>query len=115
MSHGHQTSTAENGREASRRMGNSTYDLIITDIYMPDQDGLETISSAKKLQPKTPIIAISSNEQNFDVLKIAGHLGASHCLRKPFSKETLIELVNTVLSETEPCPSNFEGTVSTNK
>lgn len=75
------------------------YDIIITDIIMPDKDGFETINDIRKYDLKIPIIAVTGDgayEQNQN-LKIAEKLGANDTLMKPFETSTLVEKINTIL------------------
>jgi YesN/AraC family two-component response regulator len=72
----------------------------MTDIIMPDKDGLEVIMALKRVAPTIKIIAVSG-EGRIDAtsyLDLAVKLGASASLSKPFSGETLISTVNRVLS-----------------
>jgi two-component system, chemotaxis family, chemotaxis protein CheY len=64
---------------------------VVTDIFMPDQDGLELIRSVRKKWPELPIIAMSGggNIGNLDVLRAAKAMGAVQVLTKPFDFEEL--------------------------
>ena len=74
-------------------------DLVITDILMPQKEGIETIREIRAVLPGTPIIAISGNaEPRADYLKMAQTFGASAILAKPFDPTVLLELVNRLLS-----------------
>ena len=66
--------------------------LIITDLVMPEQEGLETIRQVRKHHPKIPIIAISGGGRNSstDYLLLARKLGAAGTLAKPFSRDELV-------------------------
>ena len=70
-------------------------DLIVTDVIMPEKEGLETIIEIRRLDRQLPIIAISGGGRigNADFLEIASRLGASVTLPKPFDPETLVNLV----------------------
>ena len=57
---GHQVSRASNGREAMSSLCGATYDLILTDIFMPDCDGLELIKAIRKADKTLPVIAMSA-------------------------------------------------------
>lgn len=93
-------------REASRHLREETFDLLVTDLFMPDQDGFETIVEARKVQPSIRIIAISSNHLLSDQLSVARKLGANHCLPKPFTTEALLHTVRETL-RSRPKPSTF--------
>ncbi len=76
-------------------------DLIISDIFMPKKEGLETISELRSKHPKVKIIAISGgglpNQVNF--LPTAELLGAIHTLSKPFKSEELLTVIGELLKE----------------
>ncbi len=75
-------------------------DLLITDIFMPEMEGLETIRRARGLQPAMPIIAISGvTFEGADYLSIAEKFGAAAALRKPFRPAELVALVTRLLAE----------------
>jgi CheY-like chemotaxis protein len=67
-------------------------DLVITDVSMPERDGLETMSDLRQSHPQLPVIAISGDVPlNRDLfLEIAAKLGASRVLAKPFRIDELI-------------------------
>lgn len=96
----HEVEEAENGVKALEMQGASPFDLIITDIIMPEKEGVETIVELKQLYPSLKIIAISGGgrTRNMDFLKLAKDLGADSILSKPFSDEDLMEHVNACLS-----------------
>jgi CheY-like chemotaxis protein len=74
---------------------------VITDILMPDGDGIEVIRALKKAQPHVRIIAVSGGGRHLEAsecLKLASGLGAHGVLRKPFRREELLRLVTQQLS-----------------
>ena len=77
------------------------FDLVITDIFMPDQDGLGVIMEIRKNKPKAKIIAISGGGDlvKKDFLKLAQQLGAAAVLRKPCSPDEIRLTVAQVLSD----------------
>jgi CheY-like chemotaxis protein len=88
------------GREALRVLRTVHVDMVITDILMPDGDGLEVITELKRAQPSARIIAMSgggSHLQAAECLKFASGLGAHGVLTKPFNREQLLELVTQQL------------------
>lgn len=99
---GHQVLQAADGRKGLSVLRSTKVDLIITDIIMPEQEGIETILEVRRSDPKTQIIAISGGgrNRNLDFLSVARKLGATHILPKPFRAAELLELVNLSLS----CP-----------
>ncbi len=76
-------------------------DLVITDIIMPDVEGMEAIRESVRLRPELPILAISGGGRTVtaDYLPIASHMGAQDTLRKPFTPDDLIERVNALLKK----------------
>ena len=95
---GHETEIACDGKEALRMIDQQQPDLVITDIIMPERDGVEVICKAKEKYPKLKIIAISGGGRisAHDYLKIAKQLGANSILTKPFSSNDLISEINRV-------------------
>jgi len=102
--HGHQVTEARSGRiiTDAPEGAAAAYDLIITDMIMPDSDGLETIIAAKKAHPAGKIIAISGGSRagsnvRADYLRQARLLGADATLNKPFSTADLFRTVEQTL------------------
>ena len=89
---------AKNGVEAFEIFKNQNIDLIITDLMMPECDGITLIKKVRKDKKinELPIIAISSSEEKELFLKSL-KLGANDFLKKPFSKEELVLRVNNLL------------------
>ncbi|MFP4381877.1 MAG: response regulator [Candidatus Sumerlaeia bacterium] len=92
---------AQNGREALKLCQKDEPDLLITDIVMPEMEGIETIIQIRKKHPRLPMIAISGGGQiSSDVyLAMAKNLGASRTLSKPFTKSELLDAVSKALNE----------------
>ncbi len=97
MAVGHDVISAPNGLEGMRAYGMNPTDLVITDLYMPEQEGIETIHSFRKQFPALPIIAISGNPAGPLMLSIAERLGAVATLQKPFSARQLFLTVEKTL------------------
>lgn len=96
---GFDVTTAENGENALSLLSQSYHpDLVITDIIMPEKDGIEVIWSLKEKYPDVRIIAISGGGRisATDHLKIAKKLGADAILTKPFSTDELMETIETL-------------------
>lgn len=92
---------AANGNEGLARIAEAAPDVVITDILMPDKEGIETILELRRSHPKIRIIAISGGGRtgNKDFLRTAKHLGADRTLAKPFGLAELLRLVREVLAE----------------
>ena len=82
---GHTVVTAVNGREGMRAFDAGAFDLVITDIIMPEQEGIQTITQLRERAPDLKIVAISGGGRtgNMDFLKIAESLGANATVTKP--------------------------------
>jgi CheY-like chemotaxis protein len=96
---GHVVALHANGRGAVREIEKNPPDLLITDIFMPEMEGLETIREARLRRPTLPIIAMSGfTFEERDYLGIAEKFGAVASLKKPFRPAELIGLVNDLLA-----------------
>lgn len=96
---GYRVIEAADGREAMATIEREAPDLMILDMYLPVQDGLETILMLQNMQAPVKILAISGQPlQGCDILKIAAAFGAHGMLEKPFSRELLLQQVMTLLS-----------------
>jgi len=96
---GHEVLDAPNGKEGIKLFEEHGADIIITDIIMPEKEGLETIEELREYDPDLKIIAISGGG-SFDpriYLNIAENLGAMRSLVKPFSREELLATVKELL------------------
>ena len=98
---GHQVVEARDGRDGVERYSDGSFDLVVTDLVMPNQEGIETIQQLRRLTPGLPIIAISGGGRtgNRDVLAIAAKVGASRTMAKPFRPRELIQAIAGLLAE----------------
>ncbi len=95
---GHEVVEARDGREGVDRFRSEPTDIVITDIVMPEQEGLETIRQLRALRPELSIIAISgAGAESGLYLKIAEKLGASCVIEKPFQPRDLVAAVEGML------------------
>ncbi len=92
---GYQVLVACDGLRGLRMFRSEQPDLVITDIIMPEKEGLETIRDIRAECPDVKIIAISGGARigNMDFLEMAGKLGASEIIPKPFDPSELISIV----------------------
>src|SRR6059036_3451432 len=98
---GYQVHAAENGDEGLKIFKENHVDLVITDLFMPEKEGCETIVELKRLWPKARIIAVSGGCRinGADCLPIAERLGAQRTLNKPVTTRQLLEAVHEVLEK----------------
>jgi CheY-like chemotaxis protein len=98
----HRCATAADGHEALavlREQG--PFDLAITDIFMPEMDGIEAIEKLKALQPTLKVIAISAGGMGLSgaaMLEVAASIGATCTLPKPFEPADLDHAIRTALA-----------------
>jgi two-component system chemotaxis response regulator CheY len=92
---GYEVLEASNGREALQLAKLYNIDLLITDIIMPEMDGIEILRAFKKINPHFLAIAISGGGQlGAEIyLKLAQKIGAQRVLEKPILPETLLRAV----------------------
>lgn len=90
---------AENGTKGLSQLSKQMVDLIITDLIMPDKEGIETIREIRHMHPQLKIIAMSGAVNGSQYLLITKALGAEGILTKPFTREELIPLISKILSE----------------
>lgn len=97
---GHEVVTAHNGMEAERRFQESGADVVITDILMPDRDGIETIIGLRRQDPKVKIIAVSGGGRvgPSSYLETAALLGARHTFTKPVDRRDLVAAVKELIA-----------------
>lgn len=83
------------GREGVAQYRKQRFDLVITDIIMPEQEGIATIREIRSIDPNAKIVAISGGgrRHNFEFLDYTRKLGAMASLQKPFTRQQLLETV----------------------
>lgn len=96
---GHDIVAAADGREGIAQYHKGEFDLVITDILMPEKEGLETIQELRRAGSEVKIIAISGGDRtgNMSYLKMAGALGADGVLAKPVRRQDLLAEIDAVL------------------
>jgi len=100
----HEVVVAKNGGEGIQRYHESPVDLVITDLFMPEKDGFETIAELRKESPSIPIIAISGGHlASGPTLQAAKFAGAVYVLEKPFDTEKLLFMVDEALRPKRQC------------
>ncbi len=106
---GHDVRTAHNGRKGLEALRHEAFDLLITDLYMPEADGLEMLCTARAENRLPRTIAISSGHEIMDLLPTARFLGANATLRKPIDGAALLQTVAKVLAAP---PAEAPGTTA---
>ena len=97
---GHEVIDCENGTEGIRQYKESSFDLVIMDILLPDKDGFETLNELKLHHDQVNVLAISGgfSSGTINVLPIAQRLGARQTLAKPFDLTNFLSVVDQLLT-----------------
>ena len=97
---GYEVADAGAGRQGVVQLRQQPADLVITDILMPEQEGIETIRMLRKEFPQVKILAISGGGKKgkLDILPIAQTFGAHYTLTKPFERKDLLDAVSALVS-----------------
>ncbi len=93
--HGYGVTEARNGAEARRLFEAQPFDVVVTDIVMPEVEGTEMIRQLRRIRPDAKIIALSGSDyaERGAYLRIAKSLGAQKTFLKPVDSEDLLEAV----------------------
>jgi CheY-like chemotaxis protein len=96
---GHTVACVDDGAAAIEELRRRTFDVVVTDIVMPNKDGFEVIQAARKVRPETKVIAISggSRGSSRDSLPMAIAFGAHAVLAKPFSYSELVAALTAAI------------------
>jgi len=89
-------SEAADGKEGLKEFREHTPDLVITDIIMPEMEGISFIRKLRECSEETPIIAMTGNVHGHmdEYLEISSQIGANEILRKPVTSEEFLEAIN---------------------
>lgn len=95
---------AANGKEAIMHFKPSITDLVVTDLIMPEEDGLKVIMKLREIKPSIKVIAISGGGKAGpgSYLNLAKALGAEAIFSKPFSLTDLVDRIETMLNTENP-------------
>ena len=98
---GHSVRASPDGQVGLQQFKQARPDVVVTDLIMPNREGIETIRAMRAFDPSVPIIAISGNAgaKFMNFLKVAKLSGAVLTLEKPFRPEELVGAVNTALGK----------------
>jgi DNA-binding response OmpR family regulator len=95
----HDVTEAETGRQGLKRFKENPADLVITDLVMPEEDGLGVLNELRRVSPHTPIIVISGGLERSPLYReLATKLGATQVLAKPFHPAELQAAVAAALA-----------------
>lgn len=98
---GHEVGVAENGKVGLELLGQQGFDLVITDIFMPEKEGIETLIDIKQADQSIRVLVISGGGRDAEqimYLEQAEMLGADATLAKPFLTSELKQAVNRLLN-----------------
>jgi len=98
---GYTVACAEDGSSALKQLASDRRtDVVLTDLYMPNTDGLELILALREVQASLPIVAMSGggSMRGHDTLSMAQKLGANAVIDKPFRKTQIVETIDRVLA-----------------
>jgi DNA-binding response OmpR family regulator len=100
---GYHVLTAKDGKEGLRLFETSSVDLVVTDLIMPEQEGIETIIALRRRKSDVKIIAISGDgqENSTSYLNMATKLGAQKAFAKPLQRKELLDAIHNLLTLTE--------------
>jgi CheY-like chemotaxis protein len=96
---GHAVIEARNGKEGLKILSQANPDLLITDIVMPEMEGLELVMKTRGVRPQMKIIAISGGGQkgSLDYLQAARLMGATKIIPKPFHPDVISAAIEELL------------------
>ncbi len=98
---GYQVYTAPDGRKGLQLYHDHSFDLVITDILMPELDGLEVVRTLRRLSTTLPIIVMSGGgNHDLDFMMEAKEFGATRTIFKPFRPDELVAMIHALLSST---------------
>ena len=102
---GFDVTIADGGETGMRELGSGSFDVMLVDIFMPHMRGFESVRVFHERAPDVPLIAMSgyafanSDTSSPDFLRMTLELGATHCLRKPFTPQALLAAINDCITK----------------
>ncbi len=96
---GYEVETAEDGNQGIAKLKDGDYDLVITDIFMPDKDGIEVVTTIQEIKAHRPmtVFAMSGGGKfGLDMLGLTPGLGADKIFRKPFDLRELLQAIRDI-------------------
>ncbi len=106
--HGYGADFARNGRIALAYLSHHQVDIVLSDIFMPDFDGLELLRALRRVSPRPRLVAMTGqdNPNLSDMLRVALQLGAERAIRKPFDPDQLLRLLGEMIGFGRPEPEH---------
>lgn len=96
---GHEVHVAANGRGIRALIGTCQPDVVFTDVFMPEVDGLEALAMLRAAAPELPVVVMSGGSPNLgNCLRMAEMLGAAAILEKPVKVQVLLETLRVATS-----------------
>ena len=97
--HDFKVTEADNGKSGLKEFRENTPDLVITDIIMPEMEGISFIRELRSHNKEIPIIAMTGNVHGRmeEFLDISSQLGADEILRKPIKSQTFLDTINKLI------------------
>ena len=105
---GYKVYSAANGEQAMTLFTEHHPDMVITDIFMPEKDGLEVVAEVRRQDSRVPLIVISGGGRMRlgDILQVARQMGATQVVSKPVSLGELLGIVQRYLPASPPVPAS---------
>jgi DNA-binding NtrC family response regulator len=94
---GYEVKLSQNGADALKMLEEESFDLVLTDLKMPDIDGIEVLKMIKERWPQTEVIVVTGY-QTVDTAVKSIKLGAFDYIEKPFTPDSLIAAVNNAIA-----------------
>ena len=100
---GFEVTVADGGEAGMRALEASDFDVMLIDVFMPHMRGFESVRMFRERRPDVPVVAMSgyafaNAERAPDFLRMTIELGAACCLRKPFTQDALLTVVNQCIT-----------------
>lgn len=109
---GHTVDDAGNGKVALEKLSNNTYDLVVSDIWMPEMDGIALLKEIRSEGNDVPVVVISGGAPNAPLTytaPLASTFGANAVIYKPFEKEELLKTIDAVMAGETIAPGQSAG------
>ncbi|UGU14272.1 sigma-54 dependent transcriptional regulator [Sinomicrobium kalidii] len=107
---GHEVSTSFSAAEAKRKIADNVFDLIITDLRLPNYDGLDLLSEIKRDFPDTPVVLMTGYAEINTAVK-AMKKGAFDYISKPFNPDEVLIIISKALKEVKESPVEKQSLV----